>query len=175
MSLDDIVKQWGRLAWSAANRYASKVSGIEADDLWTVAILGIWKSWPRFDPDRSKPSTWAWNCAWSAMMHERRDRQRDYRGVDAICWSELPDIDMEKIGFMIDLSPSVTDVVIASDTAERLWETVDGLGGKRSEVIRRHYKDGETYQSIAKSWGNVAQNAQNYRAEAIKTLALEFI
>lgn len=169
ITLDEVVDKWGRLAWSAANRYAVKAGDITADDLWTAAVMGIWRAWPRFDCTRTALKVFVWHAAWGAMMHERRALNRTRRHLVSL--DNLSDSDADKLRVMVDPSPSVEDIVIEADAAARLWAAVDELGGRQTDVIKRHYMARETYRVIAAAWAVNGRTVQYHRRAALNALA----
>lgn len=146
-----------------------------ADDYEAVALEALWIAAQRFDESKGvKFTTYAYHYIRGAC----RRALRDTSGVSAwaydkgvrfqvLNWSDLDEVDDDKLAIMRDPSPSVEDTVTERDWSDRLWSEVERLRSARyngiqthqPDVLRAVFIDGETMAEAGRSIGLSPQAA----------------
>jgi RNA polymerase sigma-70 factor, ECF subfamily len=122
-------------------RYAKRVYGLGlrllgdqglAEDLVQETFLRLWRSAPRYDPDRASVRTFLFTIARRAAVDLWRRRRA---GHEALGFESEPVVDDETFDALL----------VSLDVREAL----DGLSAKHREVLELHYRGDLTQQQIS--------------------------
>jgi RNA polymerase sporulation-specific sigma factor len=156
-----------RLAGYFAKKYAR--SGLEFDDLYSIACVGLCKAALHYDPARSKFSTYASRCMANEINMALRRRKERWQGVT------LVSLDAEVAEGLTHRDLIADDAALPGETAEQNERAAQVLAGverlsakSRRALVLRYGLCGETAHSQSEAAAAMGFS-QSYVSRLVQT------
>jgi len=134
-AFDACINQYGNLIWALAKRFSP--SQTDAEDAVQEIFLDVWRKAEKFDPNRSRESTFITMIARRKLI----DRHRKLgRTLETTCiGNELEQADSQDSGRTLDLI----------DEAAKASLCLENLQANHQDVLRRSIHQGLSHSQIA--------------------------
>jgi RNA polymerase sporulation-specific sigma factor len=161
-----LVTQNLRLAGFFAQKYAG--SGIEIDDLYSIACVGLCKAALAFDPARSKFSTYASRCMTNELNMALRRRKEIRHGVTVVSLDGELLEGLTYKDLIADDAALPGDVAEQNECAERMLAGVGRLRGKERRALALRYGLGGEASHTQREAATIMGFSQSYVSRLIQ-------
>lgn len=165
-----LVEQNIGLAGYAATRFrgSGKAVGLEWDDLFSIACIGLVYGARVYDPTISRASTYLYNCCRGMLLSELRRRRCRCR-AGTVCSLDRPiwPGDDTVFGELLPDRTNVEEEALANIAMQRIME----LSTPRERIVAIMHARGETQVEIAQALG-VTQATVSRAKASLKKKAL---
>ena len=167
-----LVEQNIGLAGCAAVRFkdSGKAVGLELDDLFSIACMGLVYGAQHYDPTVSRPGTYLYDsCQWM-LLNELRHRRRKCRAgtVYSLDMPVVMGCEDVTYGDTLLAETDVEEEAIANVILQRMME----LSTPRERIVAMMYANGATQAEIARSLGvtraSVSYTMSRLRQKAVR-------
>lgn len=171
-----LVEQNIGLAGYVAARFrgSGRAAGLEWEDLFSIACMGLVCGARAYDPTISRPSTYLYACCRGALLMElRRSRYKcragTVRSLDRVI--RLGDDDADTFGESLPDKTNVEEEALANIIMQQILE----LATSRERIVAMMYARGSTQIEIAQALGTtqatVSRTMSSLRKKAHAVLA----
>ena len=148
-----LVEQNIGLAGCAAVRFrrSGKTVGLELDDLFSIACMGLVYGAQRYDPAVSRPGTYLYDCCQWMLLTELRHRRRKCRAGTVYSLDKPVVMGREVVtyGDLLMADADVEEEALTNVILRRMME----LSTPRERIVAMMYANGATQAEIARSLG----------------------
>ena len=149
-----LVEQNIGLAGYAAARFrgSGRAAGLEWEDLFSIACMGLVYGARLYDPAISRPSTYLYNCCRGMLLDELRRSRCECRAgtvysLDRVV--RLGDDDADTLGELLPDKTNVEEEALANITMQQILE----LATSRERIVAMMRVRGATQVEIAQALG----------------------
>lgn len=156
-----LVEQNIGLARSVAARFwgFGRAAGLEWDDLFSIACMGLVYGAQRYDPAISRPGTYLYNCCrWVLLRELQRSRCQCRAGT--VCSLDEPIQQGSRVatfGELLEDDADVEEEVLTALAMQRAWESAT----PRERIVATMYASGATQRDISLSIGTSQTTVSN--------------